>query len=253
MAYGLDDIFMNTIDARTREMSRETAQRPRVGITMNIKGEDYVCRPGYAAAIVAAGGFPVMLAPDPAVAETCLDQLHGILFTGGLDPDTRSFDQPLDPRARLVHPSRQAFETALLDAIGRRPHFPVLGVCLGMQMMALHAGGRLEQFLPDVLPTAADHQDDRKHTIVLNDGAWVAPGETDGGTVVSSHRQAVADPGRLRCIGKSEDGVIEAITDGRRRFYVGVQWHPERASETDSVPLNQRLIEAFVAACRQGG
>ena len=70
------------------------------------------------------------------------------------------------------------------------------------------------------------------------------------GTVVSSHRQAVDDPGSMRILATADDGVIEAIDipAPERRFYLGVQWHPERGGEG---PLNRGLIRTFVeAACQ---
>ena len=67
------------------------------------------------------------------------------MFIGGDDPRTEPFGEPTHPKATPVEPERQAFETALLEELQRRPGAPVLGVCLGMQMMALHAGGKLNQ------------------------------------------------------------------------------------------------------------
>ena len=58
---------------------------------------------------------------------------------------------PTHPRAKPVDGRRQAFEVALLEALDAHPARPVLGVCLGMQLMALHAGGGLDQHLPDSL------------------------------------------------------------------------------------------------------
>ncbi len=75
--------------------------------------------------------------------------------------------------------------------------------------------------------------------------------------VVSYHRQAVEDPGRLRIVAVAPDGVIEATDDPTRPFYVGVQWHPERAGSLDdpnsthlqtgqdvNLGLYQRLVHA---------
>jgi putative glutamine amidotransferase len=56
----------------------------------------------------------------------------------------------------------------------------------------------------------------------------------------------VNDPGRLRVVATAADGVIEAIVDPGRRFYLGVQWHPER---TQAIPAHQRLFKAFITAC----
>ena len=146
--------------------------------------------------------------------------------------------------------TRQAFELALLAATHHYTEKPVLGVCLGMQLMALSAGGRLDQHMPDTIgDQAAGHINDSRHTIEINgeDSVLNAGISIDGCQVVSRHHQAVADAGSLRVIATSPDGVIEAIDDPGRPFFLGVQWHPERGGEG---VINQGLIQRFVSACR---
>ncbi len=203
--------------------------------------------------------MPFILPHKPEFAEAYADRCDAIVLTGGDDPATEGYGVPTDPRARLIDPARQAFECALLAAAASRPDLPVLGICLGMQLMALDAGGRLDQYLPDHLPTAAEHQNDRRHGLIFReagsplhrlldgDGTVEAGNGNSAITIVSSHRQAVSDPGRLRIIAMAPDGVIEAIDDPTRRFYLGVQWHPERGGPE---PLSRGLIAALVAAAR---
>jgi putative glutamine amidotransferase len=150
-----------------------------------------------------------------------------------------------------MNPRRQAFEVSLLTAIAGRRDMPVLGVCLGMQMMALCAGGKLDQYLPQTLgeDRALLHQGDRTHAIVVEKSDSVlGAGASD--TVRSWHRQAVSDAGSLRVVARAPDGVVEAIDDPTRRFYLGVQWHPERGEAADA--LSGGLIARFVAACLRG-
>lgn len=220
-------------------------------------------RRAYMEAIGAAGGAPVLIpAPQTDTKDTeiplthliaaYLDACSGILLTGGADPATEPFGAPTHPRANLVHPDRQRFETALLHALANRPDLPVLGVCLGMQMMALCAGGELNQRLEDDTPTHADHMDDQRHSVAARVGRsalWVgeaAPG-AELGIVTSWHRQAVGRPGALRIVASAPDGVIEAIDDPARPFYLGVQWHPER---TDDPRLGLDLLRRFVSEAR---
>jgi putative glutamine amidotransferase len=66
------------------------------------------------------------------------------------------------------------------------------------------------------------------------------------GVVMSKHRQAVEDPGAMLVLAKSEDGVIEAVADPHRVFYLGVQWHPER---TVSEAVGMGLFRKLLAAC----
>ncbi len=65
-----------------------------------------------------------------------------------------------------------------------------------------------------------------------------------GAQVTSHHRQAVSDPGSLRVAAMSEDGVIEAIEHPDKRFFLGVQWHPERTKDAAvGAEIIRRLVE----------
>jgi len=75
----------------------------------------------------------------------------------------------------------------------------------------------------------------------------VESGLISSGSVHSRHRQAIVDAGRLKVIARAPDGVIEAVQDPARRFYLGVQWHPERTTNTE---LGSRIFERLVAAVR---
>ena len=222
--------------------------RPIVGITVDIAAANErlraQCSLAYADAIAIAGGTPILLTPDPGLAEAQFRLCDAIVLTGGDDPRTEPFGAPTHPKATPVHPRRQAFETCLLGLLDGTPK-PTLGVCLGMQMMALHAGGRLDQHMPDTRPDAARHWD-AAHAVVPVGAAGRSLVRIPPGTVHSRHRQAVVDPGRLEVLGVSDDGVIEAIADTARAFHVGVQWHPER---TTDAALGDDLFGALLAAC----
>lgn len=235
--------------------------QPVIGITTDNDASDgrarYQAATAYSHAVTEAGGTPILLPHVPELTGDYTRLCDALVLTGGGDPATEPFGIATDARARVIHPDRQAFELALLDAAEQQPNKPVLGVCLGMQLMALRAGAGLDQYLPDMLPTAIDHQDDRKHPLLMtaDDSAMQHGGiEGDKQVVVSSHRQAVAKDddqpshaGVMRVIAVAPDGVIEAIDDPARRFYIGVQWHPERG---DAGPFNRGLFQRLIQACR---
>jgi len=199
--------------------------------------------------VAAAGGVAVLLPAVVGLAEEHARLCDAFVLTGGGDPRTEEFGAATHPRAEPVHPERQAYEVALLRVLAReRRGAPVLGVCLGMQMMALQAGGRLDQHLPETLATADRHAGGL-HAVVPVAGTD-GPVRLARGEVASRHRQAVADPGALRTIAVSEDGVIEAVADPTRAFYVGVQWHPERTADP---VLGRGVFEALVRAAVEAG
>lgn len=223
--------------------------RPRIGIAVDVT-EPRVGRPraecslAYAAAVARAGGSPAFLAPLPGEVPDQLAAYDGFVLTGGDDPAMEPFGEPTHPQAKPVHSLRQTYETDLIRALLARPEIPVLGVCLGMQMMALAAGGRLDQHLPDHLPTADDHRQDRVHRV-----RPTAPGgHISEGPVTSSHRQAVAAAGSFRVAARSDDGVVEAIEQPGSRFCLGVQWHPERTADP---ALGDGLFVKLVQAAAQ--
>jgi len=211
---------------------------PLVGITTDLddhaNGLRIFSYRNYARAILAAGGVPVFVPPEPDAIESYISRCDAFVLAGGDDPTTEPYGVPTSPKASpIVHPQRQSFEHALLVALASQaPDLPVLGVCLGMQMMALVAGGRLEQDMQKTCPTYAQHwkayHEVRPvdHPPQQNQPRNLTPIPT--GSVRSKHHQAVADPGHMRPIANAPDSVIEAIDDPSRRFYLGVQWHPER-------------------------
>lgn len=213
---------------------------PRIGITCDGDDDRYFSRRPYADAVAHCGGTPLLLPHRIERIEAYLECCDGVILTGGDDPRTETWGVPTHPAATPVHPSRQAFEVALIDALARRPEFPVLGICLGMQYMALCAGGTLDQHLPERCATHARHWNRTVHPVRVDFGAGVLDGP-----VLSHHRQAVIDPGALRVVGRAEDGVVEALSDPDRGFYLGVQWHPERTADPR---LGEGVIRALIDA-----
>ena len=215
-----------------------------VGVTCDTIEGRSVCPSTYSRAITSAGGVPVLLPCIADHAAVYANAFDAFVFTGGEDPDTAPFGEPTHPEATVVDADRQSFETALLRELDRNhPDKPTLGVCLGMQWMALVAGGILDQRLPDTCPSHADHADDRLHAIrpVIKD-SWLPTG-----AVTSKHHQSVECAGSMRIVACAHDGVVEAIDDPDRKFYRGVQWHPER---THHDPLGAAIYRALIDAAR---
>ncbi|MEQ9454047.1 MAG: gamma-glutamyl-gamma-aminobutyrate hydrolase family protein [Phycisphaeraceae bacterium] len=224
--------------------------RPIIGITADnqnntIDSGNYESALAYTRAVAEAGGSPVIL---PHVIEAIPDYLaacHGFVLTGGGDPAMEPFGEPTDPRTRQMAPTRQAFEFALLKALDEATQ-PVLGVCLGMQLMSLHHGGRLFQRIEDVVPLPQRHDKNNLHPIAFEaDTPWLPRVED---VVVSSHRQAVSDAGTLTVLARAEDNLIEAVERTGPRFYLGVQWHPERG---DDGPLSRGLFLKLMDQAQQ--
>lgn len=211
---------------------------PIIGITCDIRDDRYSAAPHCASAVAEAGGLPVLLPCLADCGPSYVAQCDGIILSGGDDPIMENWGISTHDQARPIAHKRQVFELALLEALDAQLERPVLGICLGMQLMGLHRGGVLDQHLPTTLATADQHWGKREHPIA---------GSLGQGTVHSHHRQAIIDAGELTVVATAPDAVIEAIRDDQRPFYLGVQWHPERTKDDR---FGSGLIRQLVDAAR---
>jgi putative glutamine amidotransferase len=199
---------------------------------------------GYIEAVQRAGAIVLLIPPDDRLAEDpepILDRIDGLLLAGGCDIDPSFYGQPAHAETVNTVPQRDRIELALTRAALARD-LPVLGICRGMQVLNVAAGGTLLQHVPD----AVGNEEHRRHagTFVGNGHdvelapeslAARAAGEPHHHTL-SHHHQAVDQIGdglviSGRAVG---DDLVEAIESPGRTFVLGVQWHPE-ADETSAV------------------
>ena len=198
------------------------------------------CTPGYAEAIARAGGVPVLLSPVIECVAEQVERCDGIVLSGGDDPRTERYGEATDPRVTPLNEVRQAYEEALIEHLNAHaPDKGVLGVCLGMQMMALMAGGKIDQHMPGGRDVEGRHWDGVHRVRRVGDLGVIGDGE-----VFSRHRQCVVDAGGMVCVAEADDGVMEAIADVGRRFHLGVQWHPERTGGELGDGVFARLVRA---------
>ncbi|MBX5467331.1 MAG: gamma-glutamyl-gamma-aminobutyrate hydrolase family protein [Firmicutes bacterium] len=214
-------------------------------------------RLAYSAAVVRAGGIPVLL-PCLPEAKAALAACHGVVLTGGGDVDPRGQgweDQGTDWTG--VVPERDGAELAVI-AEARRRRLPVLGICRGMQVLAVAAGAELIQDLRQAGFATIDHAPDTwrghfAHRVVVEPGTKLSALVPSRVLPVNSfHHQAVrAAPEGWRVAARSDDGVIEAIEWTGPEWWVGVQWHPEDL--VDREPAALALFRGLVAAAGSEG
>ena len=175
--------------------------------------------PTYADAIAAVGGRPVIL-PMQYAAEM-LDLVDALVLTGGGDVDPAWYGG--SGPAEDVDPERDAAEIAVVRA-AEQARIPVLGVCRGLQILAVAYGGTLQGGLDHRAP-------EHGHDVRTRPGSVIASLLGPRARTSALHTQAVLDPGpNWRATAWADDGTVEAIEPAVAGSPVlGVQWHPELA------------------------
>lgn len=220
----------------------EAHHRPLIGLTANHSDLDATLRDRYYKQIVAAGGTPVIIPPvaDREVIVNTLEQLDGLILTGGADYNPLWMGE--EPSTHLHGINRERDLAELLTArLAFNRQIPTLGICRGIQTLAIALGGKVAQDIQEeaspgtvIIKHAQDaDRSEPTHSVRIADGS-ILSGIYEGETihVNSFHHQAVAQPGpHFRITATAPDGTVEAIESTEHKAVMGVQWHPEWLEE----------------------
>ena len=209
-------------------------------------------------ALRAVGLEPVLLPPhdgDPGPLVTwALTACAGIVVTGGaFDIHPAHYGADVTARLDRTDAARTSLELALCRAALTRA-VPILGICGGLQALAVAAGGTLVQDILTSDPEALQHEQDAdpataSHAVHLKPGHLFRATGTAVLQVNSTHHQSILDPGALRVTGRAIDGVVEVAEHPSHPFAMGVQWHPELLGEQ---PSGSGVFQAFASALQPG-
>ena len=193
----------------------------------------------YAQGVIAAGGVPVFLplSLDPA---EIIPRLDGLLMSGGADIDPKRYGAEPEPELQSIEPARDEFELKILELV-YECELPVAGICRGLQILNVHAGGSLYQDVPphsvrDKAPST------RVHDITTEKGSILEKLYGEKLEVNSLHHQSIKTLGRhFSASATSNDGIVEGIEHSQLPI-VAVQWHPEMLDTRDSDPIFKWLV-----------
>jgi putative glutamine amidotransferase len=217
----------------------------------------------YVRVLTGLGAVPwlIPLLNDEDTLRAIYERLDGVFLTGGVDVDPDCYQEQRHPLCGKTDPPRDWTEIRLVRwaMVDRKP---VLGVCRGIQVINVAAGGTLYQDVQaqvqgaikhDYFPTNSTYtRDQLVHTVRVEPrsklGRILGSAETD---VNSMHHQAVKEvaPG-LVASAFAPDGIIEGLESGNGHYLVAVQWHPEELAER-MAPM-QQLFASFLTAAAHG-
>jgi putative glutamine amidotransferase len=217
----------------------------------------YFVRRNYCDAIVRAGGIPLILPYQHDKLDAYADLIQGLLVTGGMfDVDPEFYGMPPKfPEELTLKADRTHFERAMLQGALARD-MPIVGVCGGMQLIAVEMGAKLIQHIPSEIETDVEHKqevpcDVATHRININEKSMLRGILGTAHCDVNSlhHQSVMAGNDNLRVAATAEDGVVEAVEVPGRSLCIGVQWHPEYLAN----PWDQNLFTAFISAAKSYG
>lgn len=255
-------------------MGQPNAKQPVIGVTGPAKG-------GLGNWLITKfllqwhGANPCYLSSDLAKIP---DNLQGLIISGGADIDPERYGKDPDslpheqkkqqypwwafffyPIVKLyklafgvgsieVDRERDELEWQLLEsALNKR--LPVFGICRGMQLMNVFAGGSLHHNV-NVLENGTPYKKSIfgvRHINIERDSVFYNIWETPDCYINSLHNQGIDEMGKgLKVSARDDNGLIQAIEHTSHHFAIGVQWHPEYMPHK---VLQMKLIKAFVERC----
>ena len=221
----------------------EAKRKPVIGLTGNYGELACKLNEGYYKSIWRAGGVPVIIPPiaDTDVLINTLEHIDGLLLTGGADFNPLYAGEEPSPRLGGINAERDLPEL-LITQLAYNRQIPMLGICRGIQTLAMALGGKVQQDISDVAQIRHSQDADRSeptHSVTIEpDSTLFNIYNKEKLFVNSFHHQAVCDPGeRFRVTARSADGIIEAIESRDYKSILGVQWHPECMSAEDGSPI----------------
>ena len=255
----------------------EAPRKPIIGITGNYGELTCKIAEGYYKSVLKAGGVPVVIPPlgDVDGIINTLEHIDGLLLSGGADYDPHYANEEPSPRLGTINAERDLPEL-LITQLAYNRQIPILGICRGIQTLAMALGGHVRQDISDIQQLNHSQEEERNvatHSVTIDadsalykiygvskfftllppKGGSVARNHSSLFTldVNSFHHQAVDNVGeRFRVVARSEDGIIEAMESTEYKSIIGVQWHPECLES--GLPIFQWFVgeaAAYHATC----
>lgn len=225
----------------------EASRRPVIGITSNYAdGEERLSR-YYYKSVEKAGGVPLVIPPsaDTDTIINTLNHIDALLLSGGSDFNPLYCGEEPSARLHSINSERDLPEL-LVTRLAYNRQMPILGICRGIQTLAMALGGRVEQDITlreGIIKHSQDaDRSEATHTVDIEPQSVLQSIYGSNTLYVNSfHHQAVAEAGeKFSVTARSADGIVEAMESSEHKPIIGVQWHPECMEEGE--PLFRWLV-----------
>lgn len=235
----------------------EGTPRPVIGITGNFADGAACLCDKYYKQIEAAGGTPLVIPPvaDKDVIISTLERIDGLLLSGGSDFNPLwAGEEPL-PQLHGINAERDLAELLIIRLAFNR-QMPMLGICRGMQALAMALDGKVMQDIEScmkqngkTLPVIkhsqqAEYRGEPTHSVRIEKNSMLYSLFNREKIYVNSfHHQAVGVCGRhFNVSATAPDGTTEAMESSEYKPVMGVQWHPEWMGD-EGLPLFKWLVD----------
>jgi microsomal dipeptidase-like Zn-dependent dipeptidase/gamma-glutamyl-gamma-aminobutyrate hydrolase PuuD len=239
--------WLSQLSATAYASFPEAQRKPDIGITGNYGELTCKLAEGYYKSILRAGGVPVIIPPlsDTDVIINTLEHLDALVLSGGADYDPHYAGEEPCPLLGTINEERDLPELFITQLAYNR-QLPILGICRGIQTLAMVLGGHVRQDISDIQSHNHSQEEDRNvatHPVTFEQDSLLASLYHHCQLEVNSfHHQAVDETGpRFRVIARSDDGIIEAMESTEYKPILGVQWHPECLE--NGLPIFRWLVD----------
>ena len=220
------------------------SRRPVIGITGNYADLCCTLGRGYYQSVIQAGGVPVVIPPSAnhEVLMSTLDHIDALILSGGADINPLWVGEEPVSGLHNINSERDLPEL-LITRLAYNRQLPILGICRGIQTLAMALGGKVCQDITSGIKHAQDaDRSEQTHSVNVTEDSTLYNIYKEQLLMVNSfHHQAVSETGdKFRVVATSPDGIIEAMESTEFKSILGVQWHPECFD--DGLPLFQWLI-----------
>ena len=224
----------------------EATRKPIIGITANYENIDATLRSVYYRQVVEVGGVPLIIPPvaDVGVIVNTLQHIDALLLTGGADYNPLWAGEEPTPQLGHVNAERDLPEL-LITRLAFNRQIPMLGICRGIQTLAMALDGKVAQHVATNIKHSQDaDRSEPTHSVTVQEGSILSSLYNSSSLFVNSfHHQAVSQPGpHFVVTATAPDGIIEAIESSEHKPILGVQWHPEWMG-TSGLPLFRWLVD----------